>query len=486
MKIRKFFYRILPAFLCVGTILSMPMSALADETPDYEAQAEARKGLPIQTNSIVDWPQGPVISAEAAVLIEANTGAVLYAKNMDERLYPASTTKILTCTLAMENSDLNDMVTFSYDAVHSVPRDGSNIGIDAGESITMQQALEAILVGSANEVANGVAEHIAGSVDGFVDMMNARVEELGLQNTHFTNANGLYDDDHYTSAYDLAILGRDFFSHEILCKISRTPKVEFIASPTQPDTFTVNSKNLLYPGKKYAYEYLVGSKTGYTDKARQTLVSCAKKDGMELICVVLKEESPSQFTDTIALFDYGFNNFTLEKVKGNELGFDRGKAGFFNTGTDIFGDSTDILSLDEDAIVVLPTNATFDDLTMNVVYDSINENAVARAEYSFNSQIVGYADIILNSNKTTLFNNSGETVTEEDPTFVSNKDGKSIFVNLKIVMIILVAIVVVVTLGILGYKKFVSIKRAIRKKAKSQPKENSTYRRSEHHHHFKL
>ena len=484
MNLKKIIKRIIPIVSASILIFSLPITALADE-PDYEEMAAQRRLLPIQSNSIPDWPQGPEVSAQAAILIESNTGSILYAKNIDERHYPASTTKVLTCTLAMENSDLNEMVTFSYDAVHSVPRDGSKIGMDAGESITMQQALEAILVGSANEVSNGVAEHVAGSMDGFVDMMNKRVEELGLENTHFTNANGLYDDNHYTSAYDLAIIARDFFSYEILCKMARTPKVEFEATATQPDTFTVNSKNLLYPGKKYEYEYLVGSKTGYTDKARQTLVSCAKKDGMELICVVLMEESPYQFTDTIALFDYGFNNFTLETINGNEFSFDSNKKGFFETGTDIFGDSVDILTLDKEAKVILPTNATFDDLKMNVIYDSINDNAVAKAEYSFNGNVVGYADILLNSQKTTLFEDNPGDVSEDVP-YVSNKDGKSIFVNIKYIFIGLVAFVVLVTIGLLVYKKIVMAKREIKKKVKKKQQEKERIYRSREHHNFKI
>ena len=487
MKLKNVFKRIFASVMLTGLIFAMPLNVLADDPPDYEALAEARKALPIQSNAITDWPQGPEVSAQAAILMEAKTGAILYAKNIDERLYPASTTKILTCTLAMENCDLDEMVTFSYEAVHAVPWDGSKVGMDAGESIPMQQALEAILVGSANEVSNAVAEHVAGSMDEFVNMMNKRVEDLGLENTHFMNANGLYDDNHYTSAYDLAVIARDFFSYDILGKMARTPKMEFTPTATQPDEFTVNSKNMLLEGKKYHYEYLVGSKTGYTDLARQTLVSCAKKDGMELICVVLKEESPTQFTDTIALFDYGFNNFTIESIKGKEFSFDSNKSGFFKTGTDIFADSKDIQILNDNAKIILPNNATFDDLKMNVVYDTDNVNAVAKAEYSFNGNVVGYADILLNSQKTTLFDESENTAPAEDVTFVSNQDGKSLFVNIKIVLISLVAFVVLVTAVLLIYKKIIMAKRDIRKKKVNKSREKERiYRDESKHKSFKL
>ena len=272
----------------------------------------------------------------------------------------------------------------------------------------------------------------------------------------------------------------------MLAKISRTPKVEFTATPTQKDDITISSKNLLLEGRKYEYEYLVGSKTGYTDKARQTLVSCDKKDGMELICVVLMEESPTQFTDTIALFEYGFNNFTIESIKGKEFSFDSDKSGFFKTGTDIFGDSVDILKLNDNANIVLPNNATFDDLTMSVVYDTQNENAVAKAVYSYNSNVVGYADIMLNTQKTTLFENGGNLQSSDDVPYVSNKDGKSIFVNIKIILISLVAFVAIVTIALLVYRKIVMAKREIKKKKSKKNREKERFYRSGNHHNFKL
>lgn len=489
------FNRITASVLMALLILVIPINPSATETVDYKAEAEARKLLRVESNEVAGWPQGPEIGAEAAILMEANTGAILYAKNIDERLYPASTTKILTCTLAIENSELTDTVTFSREAVNSVPWDGSKIGMDAGNELTMEQCLEAILIGSANEVANAVAEHVGGSMDGFVEMMNKRVDELGLKNTHFVNANGLYDDQHYTSAYDLAIIARDFFSYEILAKIARTPTVDFTPTDKQPDEFTVYSKNMLLNGKKYEYEYLVGSKTGYTDKARQTLVSCARKDGMELICVILKEESPNQFTDTVSLFEYGFNNFKIEKVGNNELSFDTGDTGFFQTGTDIFGDSKNLLYLDREALILLPKDSEFTDLTMNVIYDSDNVNAVARAEYSFNGVVVGLADIMVSADGTTIFDDAPSDTTPtsdeaETSAPVTNLDDKSVFVNIKIVLICLLGFVIIVSAVLIVINKIKMEKRKLkRKKPRKKGKKNDNIYRSdnrEHHHNFTL
>ena len=190
--------------------------------PSYAASLEEltqdmenRKALPVESNEIENWPKGPAIGAEAAIVMEANTGIILYSKNIHEQLYPASTTKILTCLIAAETSSLDEMVSFSENAVFSIPRGSSNMGMDMGQALTMEEALYGILVGSANETANAVAEHIGGSIEGFADMMNEKAKELGCTDSHFANPNGLHDDNHYTSAYDLATIARSFFQNEL-------------------------------------------------------------------------------------------------------------------------------------------------------------------------------------------------------------------------------------------------------------------------------
>ena len=190
-------------------------------------EVEARTALPIETNAIKDWPEGPVISAQAAILIDAESGVILYAKNIHEQLYPASTTKLLTCLIALERCSLDEIVTFSHNAVFDTPRDSSNIALDEGNELTMEQCLNAILIASANEVAYGVAEHITGTTwQDFAGIMNERAAELGCVDSNFVNPNGLPDDNHYTSAYDLAMIGRAFFANELLCKISSATRLE--------------------------------------------------------------------------------------------------------------------------------------------------------------------------------------------------------------------------------------------------------------------
>ncbi len=495
--------------LSVMILMSTTLSVHAAPR-DYMAEMEARKTLPVQTNEIPGWPQGPAIGAQSAILMDAQSGAILYAKGIDEKHYPASTTKIMTCLLAVENSDLDEMVTFSHEAVFSIEPGSSNIGMDEGQSITMNQALHGILILSANEVANAVGEHVGGDPESFVAMMNAKAAELGCTNTHFMNAHGLHNENHYTTARDLATIAREFFSHDVLANISGMTYCTFEATETQPDSFSLATKNMLVEGKEYEYEWLVGSKTGYTSQSRQTLVSCAKKDGMELICVVFVEESPYQFTDTIALFDYGFENFQRVKISDHETGYTMANTGFLESGSDIFGNSKPFISLAEDTYVIIPNSAVFTDLTSSLVYDTEYAGAVAEVQYFYENNYVGETYVKVSGQSPIVFhaedgslstgneessaetlsgestgnnftsehdssagnaNHSDVEVTSEvmegliaeqlssgdsedasdDNKPVTNEDGDSIFINIKVVIIV-VAVLAAISIGLLLFK----------------------------------
>lgn len=414
-------------------------------------EAEERKTLPIQSNDIDNWPAGPAISAESAILMDVDTGSILYAKNIHERSYPASTTKLLTCLIAMEQGNLDDMVTFSDTAVFSVPTDGSNIGMDVGESITLEQCLYGILVGSANEVANAVGEYVSGSLDEFIQLMNERASQLGCTDSHFMNTNGLHDDNHYTSAYDLALISSAFFQDDMLCKIGNTGRYEFKATATQPDDFILKNKHRLITGED-PYDGILGGKTGYTDQARQTLVTCAEQNGMRLVCVVFKEESPSQFTDTMELFDYGFHNFQLMNIAENEDKYQIEPSGFLQTGNDIFGSSKPILSIDNSSFVIVPNTISFDDLDSSIDYDVSDENRIAQIVYTYNDTYVGSAYLELAADNTSTYEfdtniESTETSVEKSKEETTDSvQGRVIFINVKKVLIIVLSIASIVIL----------------------------------------
>lgn len=352
------------------------------------------QALAIQSNEVANWPTGPVVSAESAILMDADTGAILYAKNIHQQEYPASTTKILTTLIASERCSMDEIVDFSYDAVHDIDPGSNHIAIDPGEQLTMEECLNAILIRSANEVSFAVAEHISGTTwQDFGDIMNERAKELGCVDSHFVNPNGLPNEEHYTSAYDLAMIGRAFFANEALCKMTMTHMLHILPSERQPDDIMEVNKMELIPGGKYAYPYLVGCKTGYTDVARSTLVSCAEKDGMKLICVVMKDENPNYYEDTIALFDYGFSNFQRANISQTETKYNIDNAGAFYSGNDIFGNSKPILQLNQNDSITLPNTITFQDAVSAISYDNTAPGQAAVITYTYNDVVLGTASI---------------------------------------------------------------------------------------------
>lgn len=393
---RKFFSFMIA--ICISTCITAAgfPAAVQAETIDYRARAEAQKLAPVESNAIENWPQGPAVSARSAILMEAGTGTILYAKNIHEHLYPASTTKILTAYIARQIGNLEDMVSYSPAAVNSIKWwEDSNIGIKAGESITLEQSLYGLLVGSGNECGNAIGEHLSGSMEAFVKRMNETAKKLGCTDSNFVTTNGIHDDDHYTSAHDLAVIGRHFFADDLLCKMSSQRSYLIPASATLSQDLTPVSKNLLFAGQKYAYEYLVGSKTGYTGQARQNLVSCAEKDGLKLICVVMGDESPMQYTDTVDLFNYGFSNFKAVNAAEHDTTYSADSSSFFMSGNAMFQDNTPILSLDRNAYLVLPSHAEFAEVTSELSYETTAENEAAVVRYSYNGQPVGSAAILL-------------------------------------------------------------------------------------------
>jgi len=258
----------------------------------------------------------PDVTSEAAVLMDADTGIILYQKNPEEKLYPASTTKIMTALLTIEaDGDQPDKrVTFSPEAV-DLPNDSSSIAMNAGDTLSVQEALYGLMISSANEVANALAENVGGSIDHFVDMMNGKAASLGAKNTHFMNPNGLHDPDHYTCAYDMALFMREAVKNPIFLDAASKIKYDIPPTETQPEVRNLNGTNkLLLPGGEYYRDYFKASKTGYTDEAQHTLVAYAEKGGHKLITAVLHADKNKDYEDTIALMDYGFSSYQQSTI----------------------------------------------------------------------------------------------------------------------------------------------------------------------------
>ncbi len=260
----------------------------------------------------------PTLVSKAAILMDNKTGKILYEKNSNEKMYPASTTKIMTAILTLENCNLNDVVTVSYDAIKSIPEGYSIAYLQPDEQLTVEQLLQLTLVISANDAANVLAEHVGGSIDSFVSMMNTKVNELGLSNTHFTNSFGMHDENHYTTAQDLAMIMKYCMQNESFRKLAGSASCA-IPATNKYGTRTHNSTNaLIVPNSSNYYRYLTAGKTGYTSQAGDCFVSCSYKDDLELICVILGgttvNGTSTRFSETRILYDYGYDNFSIKTL----------------------------------------------------------------------------------------------------------------------------------------------------------------------------
>lgn len=261
------------------------------------------------------WPQAPEIAEETGVLMEAATGQILFDKSMNEIRYPASTTKIMTALLILENvKDLSQTVTFTDVITPDLAPGNSTINAQVGEQLTVEECLYGIMLASANEVCTQMAAYVAGSVENFVSMMNERAAELGCENTHFVNANGLPDPNHYTTAHDLARILAAAIQNEDFCRISGSAAYTIPPTNMTPYSRNLENSNALIKEGEYHYEGVIAGKTGHTEAAKNTLVTAASRDGMTLVCVVLRSDGENRFIDTVSLFDYGFENFHLSPV----------------------------------------------------------------------------------------------------------------------------------------------------------------------------
>lgn len=255
------------------------------------------------------------LSAASAILMDAKTGEILYEKNAYEKQYPASITKLMTILLALEKGELTDTITFSHEAVYSIEQGSAHIAIQEGETLTLEQVLYGIILRSANECANAAGEYVDGSLEAFAEHMTERAKELGCQNTNFVNANGLFDENHYTTAYDMALIAQELLKNETYRSLMSNTYYEIPATNKQSETrYLYGQHQMLNPNSLYYYEYAEGGKTGYTVEAQNTLVTYAKKDDTELIAVVLKCAGAEHYVDTKTLFDYGFANFKTAKI----------------------------------------------------------------------------------------------------------------------------------------------------------------------------
>lgn len=322
------------------------------------------------------------------IVMEASTGKIVYEKNSNAQAFPASTTKIMTAILALENCNLTDIATVSHEAIYSVPIGYSHAYLVEGEQLTIEQLLHLLLIPSANDAANVLAEHIAGSISSFTTMMNTKASELGCKNTNFVNANGIHNEKHYSSAYDLALMGRYAMQNETFRKIVSTKKYTLPATNNylESNRFFKTTNELIVSDDRvavdnYYYSYATGIKTGYTNAAKECIVASAQKDGIEYIVVILGAEKTEnglsgRYLDCKNLFNYAFDNYktyTINKEKSVLKQVKISNTSIFNNKLDLIVENEITLLLKKDTNIsnITPTITINSDLVAPITQNSV-------------------------------------------------------------------------------------------------------------------
>lgn len=356
-----------------------------------------------ETTEYPDDPtRAPDLVANAAIVMDAASGQVLYEKNSQEKKYPASITKILTVLIALEhNVDFNATVTMSENAIWGVERDSTLIGLDVGEQVTVKDLVYATMVKSANECAYALAEYVAGDIESFAKLMNERAAEIGCKNTHFVTPNGLHDEDHYTTAYDMALITKEALKNETFREIAGTLNYTVPATNLTEETRPLwNGNKMINPAEPYYYEYCEGGKTGYTMKANNTLMTFAKKDGLELICVIMDcDGAKYAYSDSKAIYNYCFNNYTYYRpladfsFESEESGTSTDNAILNNYYTSLDHDMID-LSVDTDYALLLNKSVDTTQIERNVTfYDKAQDDVLGEITFTYNGEQIGSTPI---------------------------------------------------------------------------------------------
>lgn len=452
--------------LPVGTVYGEEIQNGAEPATDdpaarREQEREAGYKIPADTNSLEGWPEGPAVYADSAVVMDMNTGAVLYEKQADEKHYPASITKVLSVLVALENSELTDEVTFSEDSVAFMEPGDASIGMTPGEVLSMEDALYAMLLASANEVSYAVAENVGqlmgGDYSTFIEKMNEKSQELGCTNSHWMNANGLHDEQHYTSARDMAKIASAVYQYDEFRKITQT--LSYTIGPTnlvkENRVFQQNHK-MLWPENENYYEYCTGGKTGYTDQARTTLVTFADNGETQLVAVVLYDFGNDAYVDTRAMFDYAFDNFDKVMLTDEKT-------------------PEEIESYqDMESYVLLPSGADFSDLDKEIeITDS--QSRTGTVTYTYQGQNVGSADVVVTREYVEAENEESVSVTEKETEAIRIP----LIVRILIGAAAALVVVFIILFSVLKYRQIKRRKARRRRRQQMRKRQEMRKRRSD-------
>lgn len=367
------------------------------------------------------WLDGPSIVGESGIVMEVSTGTILYEKNMHDIHYPASITKIMTALLAIENCEMDEIVTVPPEAVYMEDK-GTHIALDAGEQLTVEQCLYAVMLASANDAAYALAEHVGGTYENFIRMMNEKAKEIGCQNTNFTNPHGLPDESHVTSAYDMALITKAAIQCDMFQTVSRTPYYEIPSTEYQKDLICMYNHHKMIGKTELQNEEVFAGKNGYTDAAGHTLVTCAKRNDMVIICVVMRDQGEYVYQDTVELLNYSLDGFSKVKISENKAYFEE----MLKKENPIF-EKCFISEFNVDnSYVIIPTKLKVSDLNIEFDY---GETKTVTAQYFYENHLLGQVDFLVENiqvESDSLKNEVKEPLYEEKESEGSSFDRKHI------------------------------------------------------------
>lgn len=418
----------------------------------------------VAADSAPAWPNGSVSTvAKSSCLIDYETGTVLYESGAHKKRFPASITKTLTALLTIENCDMNETVTYSKNALSCIRDGAANIGAKVGEKMSVKDALYGMMLHSGNECATALGEHMFGDEKTFAKKLNERAKQAGAKNSHFVNGNGLHNDNHYVTAYDMAMIMRAALKYPLFREVLGTTQYTIQKNNKRKHRFFATMRHkMIWEGGPYYYKGIIGGKTGFTDEARNTLVTAAERNGLTLVAVVLKSDTANVYTDTRKLFNYGFRNFKSINISQNDNRFNDENDYSL---TSPFIKKTGTLELDKTATAVIPKGSNYSNLKITTTYN-VGRGVFSKMTYHYGDKEVGTATLTYHkSKKLKSKGNETEQETIEKVTVVPQTTAKPVEKkssgpkNIAPVIIIGLCVVVLIILIVLLIRRKQKINR---------------------------
>ena len=435
------------------------------------------------------WPYyNGEITSKAAIVMDADSSIVLYSYNQDKRLYPASLSKIMTAIIVFDyvKGNYDSLVNFSYTAVtKDIDRNSVTIGASAGDQLSIKDCLYSLLLPSANDAANALAEYVAGSINDFVLLMNEKAENLGLKDTHFVNPSGLHDDEQYTTAYDMAKILQYAMTYPIFQQISssisyRHAPIRRYKNPDNSNNQVLNTNSIIVPGSGYYYSSATSGKTGHTKLAGYNLAASARKNGMNLICVVLGASSDKvRFNETKSLFDFHFDNYKSLSIKNFDKRFSDSISNISINDVDLIEALN--ITCNENSHITLPKEENENEVVSRISFqvdDPYNSYAIGSISYYLKDIFVGKCTLegrnfkeiesiytvylnlskaIEEENKTSSVNNTNTQKSTSNALIYRNSNGNLVISNTLITVLLIITIfILIIAISFFLYVKVLS------------------------------